>query len=388
MPLHLILRNLLSHPIRALLTLASILVAVFLLCVLRSLVTSLGAGIEAASSKRLVVQSAVSLFVDLPQSYQPKIASVPGVDDICKWQWFGGVYQDRSNFFAQFGVDADNLLTLYPEMRVMSGTEEEFQRDRGACIVGKTLVEKFGWKVGETVPLMGTIFSRTDGKPWEFKVAAVYESSSPTVAEDTMYFHYEYLRESLESGSAVGPPGVGVYVLGLSPGARPEEVMRDVDALFENGPQRVQTTTEAEFARQFVSMLGNLPTLLGSIGSGVFFAIVLAALNTMLMAGRERTRDIGIMKAMGFGDGTVFGMLLVESLLLCGLGGLFGVGAAVMSGPVLTALFGSFLPGYGIGADTIALGLGVSVLIGFAAGVIPAWRASRLEAAAAIRAVI
>jgi putative ABC transport system permease protein len=208
------------------------------------------------------------------------------------------------------------------------------------------------------------------------------------VDNGTMFFHFEYLKESLETGAALGPPGVGVYVIGLAPGAVAENVMRDVDALFENGPQRVQTTTEAEFSRQFVSMLGNVPTFIASIGAGVFFAILLAALNTMLMAGRERTRDIGVMKAMGFSDGAVFGLLLAESLFLCTLGGLLGVLLATASEPVLTALFGPMLPGFVISVETKLLALGVTVFVGVVAGLIPAWRARKLVAVDAIRAVI
>jgi putative ABC transport system permease protein len=159
-----------------------------------------------------------------------------------------------------------------------------------------------------------------------------------------------------------------------------------VDELFENGPQRVQTTTEAEFSRQFVSMLGNIPTFVASIGGGVFFAILLAALNTMLMAARERTRAIGILKSMGFPDRTVFRVLLLESLLLCGLGGAAGVGLGMGLEPVLASAFGSFLPGFEIRTATAVAGLAVSLLVGVAAGVLPAWRASRLDPVEALRA--
>jgi putative ABC transport system permease protein len=386
MPVRLVLANLLSHPVRSLLTMASILVAVVLMLLLESVVTGLSAGVEASASNRLVVQSAVSLFVDLPESYQEKIAVVPGVGATCKWQWFGGVYQEPSNFFAQFGVDAEKLLDLYPEFRIVGGGADDFLASRDACLVGADLAERFGFSVGDTIPLIGTIFPRTDGGAWEFRVAAIYRSESANVDNGTMFFHYAYLAEALTIGAAAGPRGVGVFVLRLVPGARVEAVMRAVDELFENGPQRVQTTTEAEFSRQFVSMLGNIPTFVASIGGGVFFAILLAALNTMLMAARERTRAIGILKSMGFPDRTVFRVLLLESLLLCGLGGAAGVGLGMGLEPVLASAFSAFLPGFEIRTATAVAGLAVSLLVGVAAGVLPAWRASRLDPVEALRA--
>ncbi|MEW6742755.1 MAG: ABC transporter permease [Planctomycetota bacterium] len=388
MPLHLVLKNLFAHKLRTVLTLLSILVAIFLICILRSVVTSLEAGVEAASARRLVVQSAVSLFVDLPLSYQSKIAAVEGVDGICKWQWFGGVYQDPSNFFAQFAVDTENVLEIYPEFEVVAGSADEFLSDRGTCLIGDGLVSRFGWKIGDTVPLIGTIFPRAGGGAWEFRVAAIYHSTAANIDNATMYFHFDYLRESLETGAAYGQPGVGVYVLRLTPGAKAEAVMARVDRLFENGPQRVQTTTEAEFSRQFVTMLGNVPTFIASIGGGVLFAILLAVLNTMLLAARERTHDFGILKALGFGDGTVFALLLVESLLLCALGGILGIVLARGVEPAFRAVFGAFLPGFGVTGETILLALMLSIAVGVLAGIVPALQARRLRAVDALRAEV
>lgn len=388
MPLSLVPRHLLQHKVRSLLTMASIVVAVFLITLLETIVASLDAGVEAASANRLVVQSAVSLFVNLPESYQPKIEAVPGVAEVAKWQWFGGIYRDPANFFAQFGVDADELFPLYPEFEVVDGSREEFEQSRDTCVIGTALAERFGFRVGQTIPLMGTIFPRADGAPWEFRVAAIYRSTSERADETLMFFHFDYLAESLEAGAAEGPPGVGVYVFSLAPGARAEAVMRRVDALFENGPQRVQTTTEAEFNRQFVTMLGNVPAFLGSIGGGVLFAILLAALNTMLMAARERTKETGILKALGFSDASISGLFLVESMLLCGVSGVIGVAGALAIEPALLASgFGTALPGFSIGADAIAHGVGLSILVGFLSGLLPAWRAKKLDAVEALRAV-
>lgn len=386
-PLSLIPRNLFAHPVRTLLTLASLVVAVFLIVYLETVVSSLDAGVEAASADRLVVQSAVSLFVNLPESYQSKIEAVPGVREVAKWQWFGGNYQEPGNFFPKFGVDADRLLDLYPEYEIVSGSAEGFVKERDACLIGTGLAERFGFKVGDTVPIIGTIFPRMDGAAWEFRVAGIYHSTKNEEDNGTLFFHYSYLAESLEGGAAAGPPGVGVYIVGVERGSPPETIMRRVDELFENGPQRVQTTTEAEFGRQFVSMLGNIPAFLCSIGGGVLFAILLAALNTMLMAARERTHETGVLKAMGFSDGSLFGLFLAESILLCGLGGLLGLAVAFAVEPLVQALVGSALRGLDLGMGAVAHGVGLSLLIGVLAGLVPAFRARSLVAVDALRSV-
>ncbi|MBX3471040.1 MAG: ABC transporter permease [Planctomycetes bacterium] len=385
MPWHLIARNLLAHPVRTLLTASSLVIAVFLICTLRSLVVGLTAGVEGAASNRLVVQSAVSLFVDLPLAYQGKVAQVPGVRQTCKFQWFGGYYQDPSNFFAQFGVDADRFYESYPEVEVLEGDPAAFLATRAGCLIGRDLTRRYGWKVGDRVPIKPTIFQRADGGAWEFEVVGIYRSRTSNVDDATLFFQHDYLREALEQGAASGPPGVGVYMVTLAPGADLVAVSREIDVLFENGPQRVQTTTEAEFQRQFVSMLGGVPTLLGSIGGGVLFAILLAVLNTMLMAGRERTRDLGIIKALGFGDGVAFALLMLESLLLCGVGGAIGVGLSLLSAPAFRQGLSQMVPGYAVTDETAALGLGLSLLLGVIAGAAPAWRAGRLRVIQALR---
>ncbi len=389
MPWPLVWRYLLSHPLRSALTMASIVVATFLLCVLRSVIGALDAGIDAAAANRLIVQSAVSLFVELPHAYQPKIEAVEGIATSCKLSWFGGRYAtDEDSFFAQFAVDPERLLDLYPELEIVDGTAQDFIARRNGCLVGRVLAEEFRWKVGDTVPIQGTIFARSDGTAWEFEVQALYDAPVGAVDQRTLYFHHEYLDQALELEAAEGPDGVGVYAVRVETGSDPVTVMAEIDALFENGPQVVQTTTEREFNRQFVSMFGSVPTLLNSIGMGVLFAILLAAVNTMVMAGRERTRDLGVLKALGFGDGTVFALLLAESVFLCLVAGALGVGLAVMSESGMPAMLTMMFPGYAVSSEVRILGLVVAALLGIVAGVVPAWHAMRLRPVAALRAEV
>jgi putative ABC transport system permease protein len=356
--------------------------------VLHAVTSGLQRTLSAAAANRLLVQSAVSLFVDLPLGYQQKIAAVPGIEAICKWQWFGGRYeQDKGGFFAQFGIDPATFLPSYPEMKIREGSYEAFTTTRTGCIVGDETAAKYGWQVGQTVPIGGTIFQRTDGRPWEFTVAAIYHSDSPSVDNQTLFFQYDYLRESIEQGGATGPDGVGVYMLRIAPGTDPVVVQQGVDAMFENGPQRVQTTTEAEFNRQFISMLGDVPTLLQLVGGAVLFAIFFAVLNTMLMAGRERTRDLGIMKALGFTDKTAALLLVGESLLLCCLGAVVGIGVGLLAEAPAAAATASFIPGFGFDRSTLLLGAGIALIVGLVAGLLPGWRAARLTTIQALREV-
>lgn len=386
MPWRLVFRNITKHWMRSTLTVGSLLLAIFLLCLLRSLVVALDAGVRASAVDRLVVQSSVSLFVYLPESYESKIAEVDGVATVCRWNWFGGYYQEPSNFFAQFATDVDDFLVAYPEVEVVEGSVEEFKKERQACLVGADTAERFGFKVGDNVPIIGALFPRTDGEPWNFKVAGIYRSKKTNVDNATIFFHTEYLEKTLESGEADGPRGVGIFVVRLEPGADRVAVAGAIDDLFSGGPQRTQTNTEAEFQAQFVSMVGNVPLFVSSIGGGVMIAILLAALNTMLMAAREQTRDVGVLKALGFSDGTVFGMMLAQSFVLCGLGGALGIVLAMLTEPVLVYFLSTTFPGYAVTGETLQMAVAVTVGIGVFAGIAPALRARKLEVISALRA--
>jgi putative ABC transport system permease protein len=383
-PLRLILRNLLKRPLRFTLTAGALMMAVFLVCVLQSLVVALDAGVRDAKSDRLVVQSAVSLFVGLPIAYQTKIETVEGVESAMKMQWFGGVYQDRSGFFAQFGVDTDRLLSVYDEIELVEGSLEEFQAARTNCLIGKGLVTRFGWEVGSRIPLLSQIYARGDGSPWEFTVAGIYESNSVSIDENTLFFDFRYLEETLRAAGET-EIDAGTYILRIAPGTDTMRVMAEVDSMFENDSQRVQATSEAEFNAQFVSMLGNIPFFVSSIGGGVLAAIALAVLNTMIMAGREQTRDVGILKALGFTDQTVFVVLLGQSLLLCCLGGVLGIGLARLASGPMSAVLSTQFPGYEVTLGVLGQAAAVAGVIGLVAGIAPAWRASKLEVVDALR---
>ncbi len=385
--LRLVRRHLFKHKVRSLLTIASLVVALFLLCVLRSLVFSLDAGIRGAKRDRLVVQSAVSLFTSLPLNYQPKMAQVAGVENTCKFHWFGGYYKDASNWFAQFAVDPPALFDMYPEIRIVDGSKEDFLADRQGCVIGKMLTQRFGFKVGDVIPLIGVIYPAEPGQNWEFRVRAIYEPATPALDPSTLFFHWDYFQRTLEAQKYGLPADVATYSIKTAPGADQVAIARAVEEQFAQGPQRVNCTSEAEFNAQFLTMLGSVPLFISAIGGGVLVAILFACVNTMLMAFREQTHDVGILKALGFTDGRVGFLLLVQSLLLCGTGGLLGIGLAKLTQPTLLDFLGSMFPGYEVTPAIMGMAAATTLAVGLVAGIAPYLSARRLACVAALRSV-
>jgi putative ABC transport system permease protein len=381
----LVWRHAASHPVRALLTIGAVAVAMFLFCFLRSIVTSLDAAVKESSSRRIIAASAVSLFQSLPSSYLETIRGMDGVESASRFTWFGGVYREPENFFAQFGTDPEVLLDQYPEVVLPEPQKQAWFADRRGAIVGIGLADKYGFEPGETVPLIGTIYPRTDGSEWQFNIHGVYRSKRANVDEMTMYFHWSYLDESLEEGVALGPRGTSVYLIRLADGYRGEDVADAIDAYYEGGPQRTRTQPEAAFQADFVRMLGNVPTFLGMIGAAVLVAILFGIVNSMTIAARERLRAMGILKALGFPRDVPARLYLMESLAFVGAGGLIGVGAAFLTQGAFRAALGTRIPMYHVAGETFLWAALICIVIGLTGGAVPAWRAVRLAAVDALR---
>ncbi len=381
----LVRRQAMSHPVRAILTVGAVAVAIFLLCFLRSIVTSLDAAVKESSGRRIITASAVSLFQALPASYAEAIGAIDGVGSVSRFTWFGGVYKDPENFFAQFGTDPELLLAQYPEVVLPEEQKQAWYADKRGAIVGIGIAEKFGWEVGDTVPILGTIFPREGGQPWEFTIRGIYKSMKANVDEMTMYFHWEYLDETLEAGEAMGPRGTSVYLIRLEDGWDGEEVAQAIDDYYAGGPQRTRTQPEAAFQADFVNMMGNLPTFLGMIGAAVLIAILFGVINTMTIAGRERLRSMGILKSIGFSDRVPMRLYLLESTMLVLTGGAIGVFLAWITQGPLKAVFGTFIPVYHVDEETYLAAAVVCVAVGFISGLVPAVRAARLAPIDALR---
>jgi putative ABC transport system permease protein len=375
----LLYKNVMRNRRRTLLTVTSIAVSLFLVTTLLTLLNELKNPIETpASALRLITRHKVSLFNSLPIAYRQKIAKVEGVEAVMGSMWFGGVYKDPSNFFGQFAADTEQFFQVNADMILPEDQKQAFLKDRTGCIVGNSLAKRFGWKIGDKIHLKGALFQFDP----ELTVRAIYEGGSDLGS--TLFFHWEYFNEGLNNAGFTG-----TYTLRARSPQEVPKIAEQVDALFQNAPVPTKTETERAFILGFMSMLGNVQFLITSICSAVIFAIILVAANTMAMSIRERVREIGVLKTLGFYNDRILLLLIGESLLLSLLGTLLGaLGARVLYSRLdIATLTSGFLLRLNVNPQILltctAIGCGVGLL---AAGV-PAWRASRFPVVDALRRV-
>ena len=378
--------------LRTLLTVGSVAVALFLYCSLRTVVTSIEQTIQQANSSRLVVQSALSLFGHLPISMKGKLDSRPGVKAVTHWTWFGGLYGDPKDFFARFAVDVPSMRRVYGDLGpgdiwMPPGQWEAFEKERTACVVGRGLQARFEdaegnplLAPGNVAPLRGNIFPGD----YRFTVRGVYEARNPSFDEGTMFFHWDYVNETS------GRRGkVGLFVLLLDDPALAPEVARAVDEEFRSSATRTRTLTERAFNLQFQGMWGNIPLFLSFIGGAVLFAAFMVTLNTLLLNARERISEVGVLKTLGFPDGAIGAMNLVEALVLCTAGGAVGTGIAlvVFNASTFGRTMDAFVPGFRVRPGTAGEAMAIAVLLGLLSGAFPGIMAARIPVVKALRRI-
>ncbi|MEW5977734.1 MAG: FtsX-like permease family protein [Acidobacteriota bacterium] len=372
-------KNLFRNKRRTLLTITSIAASLFLVTTLLTLLNELKNPVQTPESAlRLITRHKVSLFNSLPMAYRDKIAKVEGVRAVMGSMWFGGVYKDPSNFFAQFSVNVDQFFEVNPDMTVPEDQKQAFLKDRTGCIAGKSLVDRFGWKIGDRIHLKGALFQFDP----ELTLRAIYEGGSD--AGSSLFFHWDYFNEGMNNAGFTG-----TYTIMVRSADEVPTVAQRVDTLFQNSSVPTKTETEKAFILGFMDMMGNVQFLITSICSVVIFAIVLVAANTMAMSIRERVREIGVLKALGFHNNQILGLLLSESVVLSLAGALIGsLGARLLYSslnlPVLTA---GFLQRLNVNADILLLCVLLGIGVGLIAAGVPAWRASQRPAADALRRV-
>jgi putative ABC transport system permease protein len=373
-----VIKNALRNKRRLLLTVFSVAVSLFMFCSLMTVLSELDReNPSEVAHLRLVVRRATSLADPLPEAYGPKLAAVPGVRAVHAMTWFGGLYIDERNFFANFATDPATLFTLFPEDKTTPAEREAWRRDRTGAMVGQSLMEKYGWKVGNKVTLLGTIYP----VDLEFTIRGVFTND---LDDRALFFHRDYLEE------AIGKPGrVGTFWILAE---RPEQLPRiaeTVDAMFRNTDAETKTETEQSFRNSFVAMLGNVKKLIISICSIVVLTILLVTANTVAMSIRERAREIAILKTLGFPRRTILAMLVGEAMGISLAGGLLGsLGGRLLYASVdLSKLMQGFFKHFLVTPETIALALLIAAGIGLVSAGIPAWRASQLPVAEALRRV-
>ena len=362
---------------RTWLTMFSLVAAFLLLGLLQAANSLFYGGTINLSANLLITQARVSFTSPLPLRLLPQLEAVPGVEQVSWSQFFGGVYKDPKNFFPQFAVVPERWLKTFTECTLPADQAEAWQSSRTAAVAGRQLAERFGWKIGDRIPLNSQIFPLKDGsRAWAFDLVGIFDNttvdSCPRMGN--MYIRYDYFDEARLFGQGTA----GIYVLRITDPNRAEAIGRQVDAMFENSPDETKTQSEKEFNLNFVRQVGNLSLILNSILGAVFFTILLLTGNTMSQAVRERIPELAVLKTLGFSNGGVLGLVLAESLLMCVIGGLVGMALASAAMVALAHAPVSFPP---LRADAtvwliaVASMLGVGLLVGLP----PALRAMRLS---------
>jgi putative ABC transport system permease protein len=360
-------------------TLLSIFVAFLLFGLLMTIRTAFSFGVELAGLDRLVLIHKVSLIMPLPISYQGRLQSTEGVSLASHNTWFGGVYQDPSNFFAQIAVDPEAHLRLYPEFRLPPDQVAAWLADRQGAIVGADLAKRFGWKLGDRIPIQGTIWQPKQGQVWDFNIAGIYDGEAG-VDKTQLFFRYDYLDENRRQGEGL----VGWYVVKIDDPARAQEMAATFDEMFANSSAETKTTTEKGFVEGFAKQVGDIGAIMIAILIAVLFTMLLVAANTMAQSVRERTSEVGVLKTLGFSNGTILALVLGESVLIAIIGGGLGLLAAwvfVQRGDPT----GGMLPIFVLPTRDVATGAGLIIVLGLAAGLLPAVNAMQLKITDALR---
>jgi putative ABC transport system permease protein len=368
---NLVWSNLKRKKVRTLLTLLSILVAFLLFGYLAAIRTALSAGVDVAGADRLVVRHKVSIIQTLPKHYEERMEQIEGVAEATHATWFGGIYQKPSNFFPQMPVNPEEYLAMYPEFLLPEDQKQKWIETRTGAIAGRNIADRFGWEVGDRIPIQATIWTHSGGKQaWEFDLVGIYDGAEQGTDTTQFLFHYDFFDEARDFWRGQ----VGWYLVRVEDPDQAVRVAEAIDDQFANSPAETKAETEGAFVQAFAEQVGDIGTIMMAILAAVFFTILLVAGNTMAYSVRERTGELAVLKAVGFTDGQVLGLVLAEALWLAGLGGLLGLGLGwfVIS---LGDPTGGALPIFYFPPRDVVIGVVLVFALGFAAGIFPAVQA-------------
>jgi putative ABC transport system permease protein len=377
----LIWANLTRKKIRLILTLGSFAVALFLFAFLAVVKDAFNRGADVAGADRLITINRTSIINLIPLSYRDKILRIQGVKAVTHNNWFGGIYQDEKNFFPQFVIDPENQRQVFPELVVPEDQWANFLKDRQGAVVGAKTAERFHWKIGDRVPIKTTLYG---GGSWEFNIDGIYHGKKPENDETQFWFQWDYFQERVPS---VLKGQIGWYVLRLNSPDDAVRVAKAIDDEFANSPNETKTQTESAFAANWVKQFGNIKFLILSIGAVVFFTLLLVTGNTMAISVRERTGELAVLKAIGFGDKTVLFFVLAEAIAISLIGGLLGLGLATLAVPGLAKALNGLLPALVLSKSTLVTGLITALLVGLISGLLPGIMAMRMRVINALRRV-
>jgi len=379
--LKLVFRNAFRHRLRTLLTLTGLAIAVLAYGLLQTVVDAWYAGAAAASETRLITRNAISLSVSLPLSYENRIRGVEGVTRVARSNWFGGIYREPKNFFAQFAV-SDAYLDLYPEFVLPAEQRAAWIRDRKGCLVGRDLAEQYGFKVGDVLPLRGTIFPGT----WEFVIRGIFDGSDSTKLTRHMLFHWDYLNETMRKTAPRRADQVGVYIVGVDNIDNAAAIATGIDAVFKNSLAETLSESEQAFQLGFVAMSDQIIAAIRIVSYVVILIILAVMANTMAMSARERTSEYATLKALGFGPSFLGVLIFGESLVICALGGALGIALT----PPVAAAFKKMItvfPVFQVSSETLAFQAASALVVALVAAIVPAVRAARIRIVDGLRSI-
>jgi putative ABC transport system permease protein len=371
-------------PIRTGLTIASIIVAFLLFGLLKTMQGALAMGADLAGIDRLATMHKVSLIQQFPLSYLNRIRGVEGVVAATSFNWFGGIYQDERNQLSAMTTEPASFFEVYGEYAMPPEQRADWIADRASMVVGKTLAERYGWKVGDTIPVRSSFYRKRDGgDTWDLRLAGIYDSSNGD--NSSLYLHYDYLNESL--GENGGRDSIGWVILKIADPESGPQISTRIDSLFANSPAETKTSTERAAVQGFANQMGDIATIVTAVATAVFFTMLLVTGNTMAQSVRERINEIAVLKTLGFTKQTIAGLVLTESFLITAIGGAIGLGLAALLADSIGDVLASFFPVIGIPASAYATGAVLIVVLSVLAALLPSLEASRLRITDALRKV-
>ena len=382
--LHLVWRNLMRRKIRTFITLMSIVVAFVLFGALMAIRAAFSMGIDIAGADRLMMIHKVSIIQPLPSSYGDRIKATEGVTMMTHANWFGGYFQEPTNFVQSMAVDPASWFEMYPEFEVPPDQKKAWLADRTGAIIGVDLATRMNWKIGDRVPLLAPIYQRAHDGPWEFTIDGIYASDKQGVDKTQFFFHYDYLNEAMRKLPNQGD-AIGWYIFKVADPSTSDQLAKRIDAMFANSSAETKTATEKAFVSDFAKQIGDIGSIMIAIASVVMFFILFVAGNAMAQSVRERINELGVLKTLGFSDGRILALVLMESCTIAILGG--GIGLAFIWAVITYGgdPTGGLLPIFHFPTRDVIFGVVLVLVLGFGTGFLPAMQASRLKIVDALR---
>ena len=382
--LKLVFKNIFRAKLRTSLTIIGLVIAIVAFGLLQTVVDAWYAGSNSASASRMVTRNSISLVFSMPIYYRERIKAVEGVKAVTISNWFGGIYKEPQNFFPQFAVDHENFFDLYPEFIIPPDQLLAFKRDRQGAIVGRKLADQFGWKIGDTVPIRGTIYPGT----WQFTVRGIFDGKDETTIVRQFYFHYDFINEELKRKAPRRADQVGIYIVDVTDASRTADIAKAVDAEFKNSLAETLTETEKAFQLGFVAQSESIVVAIRVVSFVVIIIIMAVVANTMAMTARERLSEYATLKALGFSPGFVAALIFGEAMVLCLMGAGIGI---LLTFPVAIGFAnspaGAAFPAFTVSTTTVTLQLSCAIIVAIVASLVPSIRSANIKIVDGLRHV-